>query len=129
MFTKIPLGRPPNRGIEHIIKLEEGAKPIMITPYRHPKRLKDEMKKNIKELLDMCHIRPNKSPFTSSMVLVNKRDGTLRMCIDYRVLNRKKIKNRYPIPRIDELIDELHGACLFSKIDWRSGYHQIKVRE
>ena len=125
ILSEIPPGRPPDRGIEHIIELEEGAKPIMITPYRHPKRLKDEIEKTIKELLAMGHIRPSKSPFASSVVLVKKKDGTLRMCIDYRVLNKKTIKNRYPIPWIDELLDELHGACFFSKIDLRSGYHQI----
>lgn len=129
MFSDIPPGAPPDRGIEHIIELEEGAKPVMITPYRHPKRLKDEIEKTIKELLEMGHIRLSKSPFASSVVLVKKKDGSLRMCIDYRVLNKRTIKNRYPIPRIDELIDELHGACYFSKIDLRSGYHQIKVRE
>ena len=119
MFSDIPPGRPLNRGIKHIIELEEGAKPIMIRPYRNPRRLKDEIEKTIKELLSMGHIRPRKSPFASSVVLVKKKDETLRMCINYRVLNRKTIKNRYPIPKIDELIDELHGACFFSKIDLR----------
>ena len=123
MFSDISPGRPPDRGIELVIELEEGTNPIMITPYRHPKRLKDEIEKTIKELLAMGHIRPRKSPFASSVVLVKKKDGTLRMCIDYRVLNKKTIKNRYPIPRIDELLDELHGACFFSKIDLRSDYH------
>ena len=125
VFSDIPPGRPPDRGTEHIIKFEEGAKPIMITPYRHPKRLKDEIEKTINELLAMGHIRPSKSPFASLVVLVKKKDGSLRMCIDYHQLNKRTIKNRYPIPRIDELIDELHGANFFTKIDLRSGYHQI----
>jgi hypothetical protein len=129
VFGPIPPGVPPDRGFEHIIELEEGAKPVITTPYRHPKKYKDEIEKAIKELLDMGHIRPNSSPFASSVVLVKKKDGTMRMCIDFRALNKKTIKNRYPIPRIDELLDELHGAIYFTKIDLRSGYHQIKMRE
>jgi hypothetical protein len=129
VFGQIPPGQPPDRGFEHIIELEEGAKPVITTPYRHPKKFKDEIEKAIKELLDMGHIRPSSSPFASSIVLVKKKDGTMHMCIDYRALNKKTIKNRYPIPRIDELLDELHGAVYFTKIDLRSGYHQIRMRE
>ena len=75
------------------------------------------------------HIHPSTSPFASSVVLVKKKDDTLMMCIDYRALNKKTLKNRYPIPRIDELMEELRGAHFFSKIDLRFGYHQIHVRE
>jgi hypothetical protein len=100
----------------------------MITPpYRHPKRFNDEIEKTIKELLAMGHIIPNSSSFASSIVLVLKKDGTMGMCIDYRALNNKTIKNRYPIPRIDELMDELHGAVVFSNIDLRFGYHHISI--
>jgi hypothetical protein len=129
VFGPIPLGRPPNRGFEHTIELEVGATPMITMPYRHPKRFKDEIEKAIKELLVMGHIRANMSPFASSVVLVLKKDGTLWMCIDYRALNKKTIKNRYPILRIDELIDELHGAVFFTKTDLQSGYHQINIRE
>ena len=102
---------------------------MITTPYRHPKRYKHEIEKTIKELLELGYIRPISSPFALLVVLVKKKDGTLRMCIDYRALNKKTIKNRYHIPRIDELMDELRGAKCFSKIDLQSGYHQIQVRD
>jgi hypothetical protein len=129
VFGLIPPGVPPDRGFEHIIELEAGAKPVITTPYRHPKKYKYEIEKPIKEFLDMGHIRPSSSPFSSSIVLVKKNDGIMRMCIEFWDLNKKTIKNRYPIPRIDEFLDELHGAIYFTKIDLRSGYHQIKMRE
>jgi hypothetical protein len=129
VFGSIPPGVPPDRGFEHIIELEEGAKPVITTPYRHPKKYKYEIEKAIKEILDTGHIRPSTSPFASSVVLVKNKYGTMRMCIDSRALNKKTIKNRYPIPKIDELLDELHGAVYFTNIDLRSGYHQIKMRE
>jgi hypothetical protein len=117
VFRPIPPGRPPDRGFEHTIELEAQATPVITAPYRHPKRFKDEIEKAIKELLAMGHIKPSTSPFASSFVLVLKKDGTLWMCIDYRALNKKTIKNRYPIPCIDELMDELHGVVFFTKID------------
>jgi hypothetical protein len=100
-----------------MIELEAGDTPVITAPYRHPKRFKNEIEKAIRELLAMVHMRPNTSPFASAVVLVLKKDGTLRMCIDYRALNKKMIKNRYPILCIDELMDELHGAVFFTKID------------
>ena len=124
----IPLGIPPHRGFEHTIELESGAKPVITTLYRHPKKFKDEIERMMQELLEKGWIHPSSSPFTSSLVLV-KNDGTMGMWVDYRALNKKIIKNRYPIPRIDELLDELHGVVYFSKIDLRSRYHQIYMRE
>jgi hypothetical protein len=129
VFGSIPRGRPADRGFEQSIELEEGGKPIITTPYRYPWRFKDEIEKAIKELLAMGHIRPSSSPFASFVVLVLKKDGAMRMCIDYRALNKKTIKNWYPIPCIDELMDELHGAIFFSKIDLCFGYHQINIRK
>lgn len=96
---------------------------MFTTPYRHPKAYKDEIEKAIQVLLVLGHIRPSSIPFASLKVLVKKKDGTLWMCNDYRALNWKTLKNQYPIPRIDELMDELRGAKYFSKIDLRSGYH------
>jgi hypothetical protein len=116
VFGPIPPGVPLDRGFEHIIELEAGAKPVITTPYRHPKKYKDNIEKAIKVLLDMGHIRPSSSSFASSVVLVKKKDGTMRMCIDFQALNKKTIENRYPIPRIDELLDELHGDIYFTKL-------------
>jgi hypothetical protein len=104
VFRPLPTGRPPNKGFEHVIELE-GAKPVITTPYKHPKKFKDEIKKAIQELLKMGHIWPSSSPFASSVVLVKKKEGTMTMCIDYRSLNKNTIKNRSLIPRIDELIN------------------------
>jgi hypothetical protein len=101
VFGPIPPGRPLDKGFEHTIKLEVGATPMTSALYKHPKRFKDEIEKAIKEFLAMGHIRPNMSPFASLFVLVLKKDGTFWMCTDYKALNKKMIKNRYPIPRID----------------------------
>jgi len=126
-FVLIPPGRPPDRGFEHTIVLEEGAKPMITPPYHLLRRFKDEIEKSIKELLAMGHIRPSSIPFTSLVVLALKKDGTMRMYIDYQSLNKKTIKNWSSIPRIDELMDEFHGAVFFSMIDRCSGYHQISI--
>jgi hypothetical protein len=101
VFGPIPRGVPLDRGFEHISELEAGANPVITTPYRHPKKYKDEIEKAIKELLDIEHIRQSSSPFASLVVFMKKKDGTMRMCIEFQALNKKTIKNRYPIPRID----------------------------
>jgi len=129
VFGEILPGQRLNRGFEHTIELEHGIQAVITTPYRHPKAYRDEIERAIHELLALGHIQPSTSPFASFVVLVKKKDGTLRMCIDYTALNKKTLKNRYPKPKINELMDELKGARFFSKIDLRSGYHQIRVRE
>jgi hypothetical protein len=98
VFGPIPPGVPPDKGFEHIIELEAGAKLVITTPYRHPKKYKDEIEKAIKERIDMGHIRPSSSPFYSSVVLVKKKDGTMRMCIDFRDLNKRRSKTGTPYP-------------------------------
>jgi hypothetical protein len=83
----------------------------------------------LKELLDLGLIRPSVSPWGAPVIFVKKKDGSLRLCIDYRDLNRATVKNRYPMPRIDDLFDQMKGAAVFSKIDLRSGYHQLRIKE
>ncbi|KAA0062255.1 putative Retrotransposon protein [Cucumis melo var. makuwa] len=122
-------GLPPDREIEFTIELLPGTTPISQAPYRmSPSELKD-LKMQLQELVDKGYIRPSVSPWGAPMLFVKKKDGTLRLCIDYRQLNKVTIRNKYPLPRIDDLFDQLRGATLFSKIDLRSGYHQLKVRE
>ena len=87
-----------------------------------------EMKKQIEELLEKGYVRPSTSPWGAPVLFVKKKDGTMRMCVDYRALNEVTIKNKYPLPRIDDLFDQLKGASVFSKVDLRSGYHQLKIR-
>ena len=122
-------GIPPDRQVEFSIDLVPGATPIAKTPYRLAPTEMQELVKQLQELLDKGFIRPSTSPWGAPVLFVRKKDGSLRMCIDYRELNKVTIKNRYPLPRIDDLFDQLQGASYFSKIDLRSGYHQLKVRE
>ena len=121
-------GLATDREIEFNIDLLPGTNPISIAPYHMvPTELK-ELKEQLQELLDKGFIRPSSSPWGAPVLFVKKKDGTMRMCIDYRQLNKVTIKNRYPLPRIDDLFDQLQGASHFSKINLRSGYHQLKIR-
>jgi hypothetical protein len=122
-------GMPPNCDIEFVIELMLGTAPIYKTPYRMATPELAEMKEHIKELLEKGFIRPSSSPWGSPMIFVPKKDGIQRLCVNYCALNEVTIKNKYPLPRIDDLFDQLCGVCVFSKIDLLSGYHQLKIRE
>ena len=117
VFPKELIGLPPQREIEVAIDIVPGATPASITPYRMaPVELK-ELKLQLQELQEKRFIRPSVSPWGAPVLFVKKKDGTLRLCIDYRQLNKLTIKNKYLLPRIDDLFDQLKGASIFSKID------------
>ncbi|KAM0054415.1 putative nucleotidyltransferase, Ribonuclease H [Helianthus debilis subsp. tardiflorus] len=122
-------GLPPHRQVEFQIELAPGAAPIARAPYRLAPTELEELSKQLQELLEKGFIRPSSSPWGAPVLFVKKKDGTFRMCIDYRELNKVTVKNRYPLPRIDDLFDQLQGSCYYSKIDLRSGYHQLRVRD
>ncbi|KAL0551590.1 hypothetical protein IC582_010679 [Cucumis melo] len=122
-------GLPPHREVEFAIELEPGTVPISRALYRMaPAELK-ELKVQLQELLDKGFIRPSVSPWGAPVLFVKKKDGSMRLCIDYRELNKVTVKNRYPLPSIDDLFDQLQGATVFSKIDLRSGYHQLRIKD
>jgi len=121
-------GMPPDREIEFVFELVLGTAPIYKRPYRMDANQLVELKDQIQDLLDKGYICPSTSPWGAPVIFVPKKDGGTRMCVDYRALNEVTIKNKYPLPRIEDLFDQLKGACVFSKIDLRSGYHQLKIR-
>jgi hypothetical protein len=128
MFQE-PKGLPPRRGIQHEIQLQQDCPLPNIGMYRMSVMENVEIKKQIQELLDKGVSMPSTSPCGSPIVLVPKKDGTWRMCVDFRALNKITVKNRYPLPRIDDLLDQLKDAKYFTKLDLRSGYHQIRIAE
>ena len=121
-------GMPPYRDIEFIMEIQPGTASISKRPYRMPPKELAELKIQLQELLDKGYILPSASPCGCPALFVKENDGSLRLCVDYRPLNAVTIKNKYPLPHIDVLFDQLAGAKIFSKIDLRSGYHQIKIR-
>ncbi|KAH9685255.1 Endonuclease [Citrus sinensis] len=122
-------GMPPNREVEFSIDLVPGTSPISMAPYRMaPAELK-ELKVQLQELVEKGFIRPSVSPWGAPVLFVKKKDGTFRLCIDYRQLNKVTVRNKYPLPRIDDLFDQFQRAKVFSKIDLRSGYHQLRIKD
>jgi hypothetical protein len=121
-------GLPPIREVDFSIDLVPGAAPISSAPYRMATAELAELKKQLADLLAKGFIQPSSSPWGAPVLFVKKKDGSLRLCVDYRQLNQVTIKNKYPLPRIDDLFDQLQGAAVFSKIDLRSGYYQLRVK-
>ncbi|GKD44696.1 putative reverse transcriptase domain-containing protein, partial [Tanacetum coccineum] len=122
-------GLPPVRQVEFQIDLIPGTTPVARAPYRLAPFEMQELSNQLQELLDRGFIRPSTSPWGAPVLFVKKKEGSLRMCIDYRELNKLTVKNRYPLPRIEDLFDQLQGSSVYSKIDLRSGYHQLRVRD
>ncbi|GKB43797.1 putative reverse transcriptase domain-containing protein [Tanacetum coccineum] len=122
-------GLPPARPVEFQIDLIPGAVPVARAPYRLAQSEMKELSEQLQELFDKGFIRPSSLPWGAPILFVKKKDGSFRMCIDYRELNKLTVKNHYPLPRIDDLFDQLQGSSIYSKIDLRLGYHQLRVRE
>ncbi|XP_050876686.1 uncharacterized protein LOC127080409 [Lathyrus oleraceus] len=120
---------PLEREMEFSIDLVPSTRPVSMAPYRMFTSELEELKKQLKDLLEKIFVRPSVSPWGALVLLVKKKDGSMRLCVDYQQLTKVMIKNKYPLPRINDLVDQLVGACVFSKIDVRSGSHQIRVKD
>jgi len=126
MPKELPKDVPPRTRVNHAIEVVSGVAPPTKAPYRMSHEKLKKLKVQLKELLAKGDIKPNKSPYGALVLFVHKKDGILKMCVNYRALNKATMKNRYPLPRIDDLFDHLSGAKVFSKIDLRSGYYQVR---
>lgn len=126
MFEE-PTGLPLTRECDHRIHLLPNTAPVAVCPYRYPQLQKDELELQCDAMLCQGIIRPSTTAFSAPVLLVKKHDNTWRFCVDYRALNERTIKDKFPFPVVEELLDELHGARYFTKLDLRSGYHQVRV--
>jgi hypothetical protein len=129
MPDELPEDLPPRRRVDHAIEVMPGVEPPAKAPYRMNHEKLKELKVHLEELLPKGYIKPSKSPYGAPVLFVHKKDGTLKMCVDYRALNKATVKNRYSLPRIDDLFDRLSEAKVFSRIDLHSGYYQIRIKE
>ena len=123
----MPKGLLPDWGREHAIVLKEGVEAINVRPYHYPQIQKDEIERLVAKMLAVGIIQPNYSPFSSLAILVKKKGW--RFCVDYWALNKAIVTDKFPVPIIEELSDELHGSTIFSKLDLKLGYHQIRIRK
>ncbi|GJR42478.1 putative nucleotidyltransferase, ribonuclease H [Tanacetum coccineum] len=129
MPKELPKKLPPRREVDRTIELEPSSKPPAKAPYRMPPTKLEELRKQLKELIDKGYIRPLKASYGASVLFQRKKDGSLQMCIDYRALNKVTIKNKYPIPLVADLFDQLGKERYFTKLDLRSGYYQVRIAE
>jgi hypothetical protein len=129
MPEELPEDLPPRRRVDHAIEVMPGVAPLAKAPYRMSHEELKELKVQLEEFLAKGYIKLSKLPYGAPVLFVHKKDGTLRMCVDYKALNKATVKNQYPLPRINDLFDRLSGAKVFSRIDLRSGYYQIRIVE
>ena len=123
-----PVSLPPSRACDHEIPLIPGAQPVFLRQYRYSPKLKDEIERQVQDMLNHGLIQRSASAFSSPVLLVKKKDGTYRFCVDFRHLNAFTQKSKFPVPIFDQLMDELHGARWFSTLDLRAGFHQILLK-
>lgn len=124
-----PKSLPPIRNCDHSIPLKEGIEPVNLKPYRYSFEQQNALESIIAEMVKSQVVEPSQSPFASPTLLVKKKDNTWRLCIDYRKLNSCTLKNKFPVPIVEDLVDELHGTTVYSKLDLGAGHHQVRMKE